>query len=122
VHVPQLVITPPHPSPAGPHWMVEGQGCGVHIPDGGVQHWPDTPQPPHVWPAGHGMQSGVSPPQPSDCTPHVLGYDVHVRGVHMLPPSDELWHRPDTHDSPAPHGQLVVSPPQPSLCWPHTPG
>jgi hypothetical protein len=48
VHVPQLAMTPPHPLLAGPHCWPAGQGCGVHELEGGVQHWPDTPQPPHV--------------------------------------------------------------------------
>jgi hypothetical protein len=38
VHVPQLGMTPPQPSPAGPHWMLDGHACGVHMLDGGVQH------------------------------------------------------------------------------------
>jgi hypothetical protein len=71
VHVPQLVMMPPHPSLAGPHMTLDGQGWGVHMPDGGAPHWPDTPAPPHVCPAGHGLQSAVRPPQPSLCCPHV---------------------------------------------------
>jgi hypothetical protein len=73
VHVPQLAMTPPHPSLAGPHWMLAGQGCGVHVVEGGVPHWPETPAPPQVWGAVHGLQSCVRPPQPSLWTPHVFG-------------------------------------------------
>jgi hypothetical protein len=71
VHVPQLAMTPPHPSLAGPHVTLAGHGCGVHMLEGGAQHMPETPQPPHVCPVGQGVQSGVRPPQPSLCCPHV---------------------------------------------------
>jgi len=71
VQVPQLATTLPHPSLAGPQVMLDGHGCGVHMPDGGVPHWPETPPPPHVCGGVQGVQSAVSPPHPSLCWPHV---------------------------------------------------
>ena len=118
-HVPQLAMTPPQPSPAGPHITLAGHACGVHMPDGGVQHCPETPQPPHVWPDGHGLQSGVRPPQPSAWTPQVFGYAAQVSGTQPVPPPGV----PQTPDVPPPphvwpvgQVQVVVTPPHPSLC------
>src|SRR5580693_2845805 len=117
----------PQPSPAGPHWMpCSAQFSGVQEPVGGEPHWPLTPPPPHVWPAGHGWQSEVNPPQPSLCCPHVpVAYDALVRDVHV-PPSGAP-HMPGVPPPPQLCGaaqvpQLLVSPLQPSVCCPHVPG
>jgi hypothetical protein len=71
VQVPQLAMTPPQPLLAGPHSTLAGQPCGLHEVTGGVPHWPTMPAPPQVCGAVHGLQSVVSPPQPSACCPQV---------------------------------------------------
>ena len=43
------VITPPHPSPAGPHVMFEGHGLGTQpAPPSGVAQTPGTPPAPQT--------------------------------------------------------------------------
>jgi hypothetical protein len=77
-------------------------------------HWFGTPPPPHVWPAGHVPQSGVSPPHPSATCPQLALACWHVRGTQVV------WHVPLLQDLFGPHWpQSVVRPPHPSATWPH---
>ena len=70
-HVPQLSMTPPHPSPTGPQltfrlWQV----CGTHprLPP----QAPAMPPPPHVMGGTQGPQLAMVPPHPSVAGPHVM--------------------------------------------------
>ena len=73
--LPQPSGMEPHVAPLAAHVV------GVHC---APPHWLATPAPPQVWPLGHGKQSGVRPPQPSLCSPHVpAGYAEQVFGVHV---------------------------------------
>ena len=71
VQVPQLGISLPQPSPAGPQLMFwSWQLFGVQLPPGGAPHWPGTPPPPHVWGGVHVPQLAMRFPQPSPAGPH----------------------------------------------------
>ena len=81
VQVPHDGMTPPHPSPVGPHFTVAGQPTGVQPP----VHAPLM----HASPAGQLPHCSV-PPHPSGHSPHVTDAGHAVRGVHAT-------HFPATH-------------------------
>src|SRR5579883_2060955 len=84
VHGPQS-IEPPQPSPAGPQpTFCWAQVCFWQTPPsrGIGTHCPNTPLPPHCWPAGHGPQS-MAPPQPLPAGPHEMFCAAQVTGVHV---------------------------------------
>jgi hypothetical protein len=90
VHVgPHDAMTPPQPSPAGPHVIPPGHVvAGLHV---GAPQTNETPPPPHVSGATQVVHVSV-PPQPSAIVPHWAPASVPghvVSGTHAgLPHSD----------------------------------
>jgi hypothetical protein len=94
---PHDAMTPPHPSPADPHVMLEGQVvAGLH---GGAPQWNATPEPPHVSGAVHAGHV-TNPPHPSPTEPHWMPASSTgqvVMGTHDwphskgTPPPPHVW-------------------------------
>ena len=80
--MPQLSMTLPQPSPAGPQltfrlWQV----WGTHplVPP----QTPPVPPPPHVAGGMHVPQFAMVPPQPSGAGPHMMPCCMQVSGVQL---------------------------------------
>jgi hypothetical protein len=107
-------MTPPHPSPLGPHVMPTGHACGTHALASPTPHTPGVPPPPHVAPPVHAGPQEIVPPHPSLYTPHVMPVGHDAAGVHPL------MHTPSLQTEPVGQSAHVSVPPQPSGHTPHT--
>src|SRR3984957_13082625 len=84
VHVPQLGISLPQPSPAGPQEMFCcTQVRDTQVPPSGAPHCPGLPPPPQVCGGVHVPQLGISLPQPSPAGPQEMFWSMQVMGVHV---------------------------------------
>jgi hypothetical protein len=86
VQVPQLAMSPPQPSPIGPHVTPRlAHVSGTH--PAGFPHWPLTAPPPHVSPGTVQAPHESMFPQPSPAGPHVMCWLAHVSGTQGPPSS-----------------------------------
>jgi hypothetical protein len=114
--VPQFNV-PPQPSPAGPQVMAWlAQVRGLQTPLSMLPHWPSTPPPPQVWPAGQDPQLSV-PPQPSPAGPQPMPSLAQVSGTQQAPPQTPSTPPPPQTSQPEQVPQFRL-PPQPSPAGP----
>src|ERR1700733_10659376 len=124
VHVPQLWMRPPQPSPTGPQLS---PSC-AHVL--GTQSTPpSTPPWPHWFGPAPPQNAGATQlpqlivlPQPSPCVPQVAPSCAHVLGVHGVPPSTppcpHLFAPPPPQNAGAVQLPQLSVPPHSSPCVP----
>jgi hypothetical protein len=104
-HVPQLAMTPPHPSPCAPQLKpCSAQVIGVQVaPPSFVPQTPGLPPPPHVSAPLHVPQLAMLPPHPSPCAPQLKPWSAHVLGVQLASAIPHRLGPPPPHVSGAVH-------------------
>jgi hypothetical protein len=106
-------MIPPHPSPVGPHVMLAGHACGMHVSASPMPHTPGLPPPPQVAPPVQVPHELMIPPQPSPVGPHVT---VGGQGCLVHP----VVQTPAMHASVTGQVAHVSRPPHPLGTSPHT--